>query len=407
MRSLLERRDIRLLLAGQTLSMFGDWAMIIVLGIWAKVLTGSNAQAGLVFFVFALAGLAAPFGGLVVDRVRKRPLMIATHVALAGIVCLLLLVHARSDMWLLYTVTALYGLGGDLFGAARSAMLKALVPDELLGDANGAFQSVREGLRLVAPLAGAGIYAAFGGAAVALVDAASFVASAATLVALRFEEPAQAVKEHHFLREISMGITHIARTRALRELTFGVSGALLVAGFGETLIFALSSALHRSPAFIGVMGTFQGIGAVAGGLTAALVLKKVGELRLAGLGLALFGIGDACWLVPRLEVVLPAMAVAGLGIVWAIVSVATAYQRRSPSAVQGRVAAAANMLFSVPQTISIAAGAVLITLVDYRVEIVALAVVFGLSSAYLLTRRGDDTIEVAPATRPASRVTAR
>jgi hypothetical protein len=56
------------------------------------------------------------------------------------------------------------------------------------------------------------------------------------------------------------------------------------------------------------------------------------------------------------------------------------------------------MLLSVPQTISIAAGAVLITLVDYRVEIVAMAVVFLLSSVYLLTRRGDDAIEVAPVT---------
>ena len=86
MRSLLARRDVRILIAGQSLSMFGDWAMIIVLGIWAKVLTGSNAQAGLVFFVFALAGLLAPLGGLVVDRVHKRPLMIATHVAMAGVV---------------------------------------------------------------------------------------------------------------------------------------------------------------------------------------------------------------------------------------------------------------------------------------------------------------------------------
>ena len=181
MRSLLGRRDVRLLLAGQTLSMFGDWAMIIVLGIWAKVLTGSNAQAGLVFFVFALASLAAPVGGLLVDRVHKRPLMIATHVAMAGVVCLLFFVHDASQMWLLYLVTALYGLGGDVFGAARSAMLKAMLPDELLADANGALQSIREGLRLVAPLAGAGIYAAFGGGVVALVDAASFLASAATL----------------------------------------------------------------------------------------------------------------------------------------------------------------------------------------------------------------------------------
>ena len=47
--------------------------MIIVLAIWAKVLTGSSSAAGLVFFVFALAGLAAPLGGLVVDRLPQAP----------------------------------------------------------------------------------------------------------------------------------------------------------------------------------------------------------------------------------------------------------------------------------------------------------------------------------------------
>jgi MFS family permease len=393
MRSLLGRRDVRLLLVGQTLSMFGDWAMIIVLGIWAKVLTGSNAQAGLVFFVFALASLAAPFGGLLVDRVQKRPLMIATHVTVAGVVCLLFFVHDAGQMWLLYLVTALYGLGGDVFGAARSAMIKAMLPDELLAEANGVFQSIREGLRLVAPLAGAGIYAAFGGGAVALVDAASFLCSAATLVALRFDEPAPAVKEHHFLREISLGITHIARTRVLRELTIGVAAALLLVGFDETVIFAIASAMHRSPAFVGVMSTFQGVGAIVGGVVAARMLKRVGELPLAGLGLALFGIGDGLWLVPRLAVVLPAMAIAGFGLVWALVALATAYQRRSPSSLQGRVNAASNMLFSVPQTISIAAGAALITVVDYRIELVAMLVVLLLSGAYLLTRRPEDEHE--------------
>jgi hypothetical protein len=62
--------------------------------------------------------------------------------------------------------------------------------------------------------------------------------------------------------------------------------------------------------------------------------------------------------------------------------------------VQGRVYAAANMLFSVPQTISIAVGAALITIVDYRVEIIAMAVVFALSAAYLLTRQREDAAQV-------------
>jgi len=361
--------------------MFGDWMMFIALAIWAKVLTGSSSAAGLVFFVLALAGLVAPLGGLVVDRVRKRPLMIGTHVALAAVMCLLLFVHDRGDVWILYVVAALYGLGGDVFAAARSSMLKAMLPDELLADANGAYQSIREGLRLVAPLAGAGIFAVFGGAAVALVDAATFLLSAATLVALRFAEPEAAPKEPHFLREVSAGISHIARVRVLRELTIGIGAVLAVAGFTETIMFAVTSdGLHRSPSFIGVVGSAQGVGAVLGGI-----------------GVLLFGLGDSMWLVPKTGAVLAGTAVAGVGIAWAVVALATAYQVRSPGHMQGRVAAASNMLFSVPQTISIAVGAALITIIDYRVEIVAMAVVFLVAAVYLLTRPREDAIEVEAA----------
>jgi MFS family permease len=387
MKTILRRTDVRLLLTGQSLSMFGDWMMIIVLGIWTKVLTGSNGAAGFVFFLFALAGVISPLGGLVVDRLPKRRLMIATHLALAGVMCLLLFVHDEGDVWLLYLVTALYGLGGDIFASARQSMLKAMLPDELLGDANGALQSLREGLRLVAPLAGAGLFAVTGGRVVALVDATSFVLSALTLVALRFAEPPAAVKEHRFLREVTAGLGHIWRDRMLRQLTVGVGATMLVIGFSETLIFAITSALGRPASFIGVLGTLQGVGSIAGGVTSGRLMRRLGELRTAGLGIALFAVGDALWLVPSLPVVLAAMAVAGLGIVWAVVAIGTAYQRRSSQAMQGRVAGAANMLFTVPQTVSIALGAALITVIDYRVEVVVMGIGVALSAAYLLSRR--------------------
>jgi hypothetical protein len=80
------------------------------------------------------------------------------------------------------------------------------------------------------------------------------------------------------------------------------------------------------------------------------------------------------------------MVVAGLGIVWAVVAIGTAIQRRSEQTMQGRVNAAANMLFSVPQTVSIAAGAALISLIDYRIEIVVMLVGTAASAVYLLTR---------------------
>jgi predicted MFS family arabinose efflux permease len=171
-----------------------------------------------------------------------------------------------------------------------------------------------------------------------------------------------------------------------------------VIGFSETLIFAITQALGRPASFIGVLGAMQGVGSVVGGITAARVLRRLGDLRTAGVGIVLFAAADVLWLVLSLPMILASMAVAGLGIVWAVVALSTAYQRRSPQHMQGRVAAASNMLFSVPQTISIATGAALISIVDYRVEIVAMAIGTVLSAAYLLTRRAREpeaTLELA------------
>ena len=79
MRELLRIRDARIFLAGWSLSLFGDWAMFIVLGVWAKDLTDSNTAAGLVFFALALPSLFSPLAGLVVDRVRRRGCSIVVY----------------------------------------------------------------------------------------------------------------------------------------------------------------------------------------------------------------------------------------------------------------------------------------------------------------------------------------
>ena len=395
MRKLLTRRDSRLFLGGQLVSMFGDWALVLVLGIWAKSLTGSSAAAGLVFFTFAVPALLAPLGGYVADRVRKRPLMIGTHLAIGVIVLSLLFVHSRRELWLIYAVTFLYGLAGDLFTGSRSAFLRLMLEDELLVDANAAIQTAREGLRLVAPLAGAGLYAAFGGGVVAIVDAVTFGVSALTLARLRVDEHKPQPPRERFRVEFTAGIRHIARTRALRQIVLGVGLALLVVGFAETLIFTIiEQVLHRPPSFFGVLSSLQGVGAIAGGITAPLLLRRLGDAKLVGLGLIGFAAGDSLFLVHSLAVVLVGFAVAGVGIAWLVVAFGTALQLRTPLTIQARVTTAADVAVSVPQTVSIAAGAALSTVVDYRVLVVAMALVTACCGVWLSTRR---TIERAAA----------
>src|SRR3954468_9234992 len=144
MREVLGHRDARIFLAGWSLSVFGDWAMFIVLGVWAKDLTGSNAAAGLVFFALSVPSLFSPLAGLVVDRVSRRRVMLVTYAAEAVGVLALLLVHDRSDLWLLDAVTVFYGFAGTFAASARSAFLTVMLPRELLGEANGLFQTIRE-----------------------------------------------------------------------------------------------------------------------------------------------------------------------------------------------------------------------------------------------------------------------
>ena len=388
MRRLLSIRDARIFLAGWTVSQFGDWALIIVLAVWAKALTDSNASAGLVFFALAAPSIFSPLAGVAVDRVRRRPLLVAVYSIEAVAVLALLFVHDRGDVWILYAMAVFIGTFGTLAASARSALMTVTIPRELLGEGNAIFQSVREGLRLIAPLAGAGIYAAAGGGVVAIVDSASFVFVVAALLLMRTPEPRFERVEHNFMTEALAGAKHIWQTLPLRQIVFSTGAALLVVGFSETIIFAvIDQGLHRPPAFLGVLSTLQGIGAIAGGLTAVRGLRVLGDVRVAGLGMAGFAVGELSFVSSSLPLVAVGVAIAGFGVSWFIVGLMTAIQVRTPLRLQGRVSSAADVIISTPQTASIAVGAALIAVVDYRLLVVVESVAVALCAAYLLSRR--------------------
>jgi len=385
-RRLLRHRDARLLVVGQTLSVFGDRAMFLALGVWVKELTGSSAAAGLVFFAYTVPGLVSPLFGAVVDRVRGRPLMIGLNLAGAVILAPLVGVDGRGQLWVIYLVTLVYGAIAWMFYSAQSAYLTRLLPPELLGDANAALQVTGEGMRLFAPLVGAGLFAAFGGPTVAALDAATFLLAALSLVAIHHREQRPVPSEHHLRAQVAAGARHIAASPGLLRIVTATAVVMLVVGFTETLVFSvIQHGLHRSPAFFGVLSSAQGLGAVGGGIVAGVMLRRHGDGRVMGLGMLLFAVGAASMLVPRVGVVLVGFAVAGCGISWAVVGYVTAVQLRTPAPLQGRVSSAADVLIGVPQTVSIALGAGLVGIVDYRALIVLMAAVTVACGGYLAT----------------------
>lgn len=397
MRRLLADRRFRLLLAGQTLTMFGDVALFLVLAIWVKDLTGSDAAAGSVFLALVIPALIAPLAAVWIDRFPRRLVMLANDLATGVVVLLLLFVRDREDVWIIFAVAAFYGASQQVFFAARSGLLAGWLEPAELGEANGVLESIRQGLRVVGPLIGAALYGALGGGATAVLDAATFFGSALALWFLRVPDIARTQPDSEgFLREVTEGIRHLARTPELRRMVIVFVVALSVVGFLEPAIFALvDQGLHRGPTFIGVIATVQGAGSIAGGLMAGRALRRVRELAVVGVGAIVTGVGLAPLALATLPAVLAGAAAVGLGVAALNVAYATLLQRRTSTHLQGRVYAASEAILHPPYALSIGLGAALVGTVGFRPMYLANAVVLSACGLFLLLARVDPAAPTA------------
>lgn len=388
MKRLLSDRNARFYLGGQAFSLYGDVALWLAMGIWVKELTGSSGDAGLTFFFFGLATLLAPVAGMVVDRVKRRPMLIGANLSGAVVVLGLLFVHGRDQVWLIWLVAFFYGVVYSFLSSAQSALLATMLPAEILVDANGFLSTVREGLRLFGPLTGAALFAAFGGSTVAIADAATFLVAATAVTIVKVEEQKPVPDEQHWLKEVSAGAVHLWRTVVLRQMTIATAIACLVFGFFESICFAIvSQGLHKAPTFLGVILCVQGAGALAGGLSSAAVIKKFGEGPIAGAGLLLVAGGSLLFMMASLPAVFAGAVIFGASLPWIVVAFNTLLQTRTPNNLLGRVSSAADTFVTVPQTVSVAVGAALVGLVNYRYLLGIISVVVAISATYLLTRK--------------------
>jgi MFS family permease len=403
----LRDKRFRRLFAGQALSNFGDSALYLTLGIWAKTLTGSSAAAGGVFLALAVPTLFAPLAGHLADRVRRKTLLITVNAITALIVLSLIFVRSRDELWLIYTVAFCYGASFDLLSAAGAGLRKDILRGEDLASANAALQMASQGLRVLSPLAGAGLFVVFGGPSVAIFDAITFLAAILATASLRVTESEPDKTHGSFWRDTTEGFRHIRAVPLLTQLSLVSAIAFSVIGVSETVIYAVvGQGLHRPPSFMGVVMSVQGGGSIASALTAAYLMRRAGAARTVGLALGCFALAAVFCTTGSLPVVLAGAILDGTGVVWLTVGLATAMQKHTPPRLQGRVSAAATTLLITPQTLSIAAGAALISVVSYRLLLLVMAVIIGACAAWLLTRPAappDKVTDAAPWRSPRGR----
>ncbi|MFF7049305.1 MFS transporter [Streptomyces griseorubiginosus] len=384
--AVLRDRNARLYLTGVLVSGFGTSALWLVSGVWVKDLTGSDGLAALCMLAMWAPTLAGPLLGSLADRVRRKPLLIGANLLLAALLPVLL--TARVPVVL--TVLLVYGAVGVVHDAAESALVAGAVAPSLLGDFNGLRMAITEGMKVIAPLAGAGLYALRGGPAVALLDALTFALAAAVYAGLRVRQERPPTREERPgpspRTPFTEGARHLWAHPVLRPLILAGGATMFCAGVNGALLYAVIDALGRSPAYAGVLYAVQGAGSVAVGLLSGPALRRLGGRRFAGYGIALTAVAAGLRALPSEPSALAGSAAIGVGLPCVLIAALTAVQRETPDALLGRTAATAHTLVFAPNALGLAAGAALVELVDQRPLSAVLGVVWLATAVPLLQR---------------------
>ncbi|WP_405815507.1 MFS transporter [Streptomyces sp. NBC_01390] len=392
----LRDRAAGLYLAGVVVSGFGTSALWLASGIWVKDLTGSDGLAALCLFAMWAPSLAGPLLGTLADRTRRKPLLICTNITLAALLTALFTVDSADRVWILFAVLFVYGAVGVVQDAAESALVATAVDASLLGDFNGLRMTANEGMKLVAPSAGAGLYAAYGGPSVALLDAVTFVLATFLYAWLRVRESAPPPPATGLRARTAEGALFLWRHDRLRPLVLAGGTTMLLSGLSAATLYAVVEGLGHSPTYAGPLYVLQGAGSVAVGLASGPLLRRLGERRFAAYGIVLTGAATALRAVPADLAVLGSGVAAGMGLPCVLIAGLTAVQRETPGELLGRTAATANTLMFAPTAIGLAVGAALVELVDHRVLLPLYALALLLTAIPLFQRR-------ASASRTASR----
>lgn len=350
------RRNAGLFVAISLLSGFGSSAMSLVAGIWILDLTGSDSLAALAGLCVFAPTLAGPWLGGLLDRAPRRPLVIGVNLTLSTVLLSLLAVRGPDQTWLIFAVSGAYGVSYVLIDAGETALLPAALSPEQLGDVNGWRSSAQEGMKLVAPLAGAGLYAWRGGHAVAVLSAVMPVLVALLYAAVRLSRtpPDRPTTRHRGLRA---GFAVLSGQRAMRVPVVLAAVSIAMSGFTTAANYAIvTTALGLPTTFLGVLLSAQGAGSILGGLVAGRLIARWGPVTVGVVGTVLFALTCLLRCLPWWPGVVAASVVAGVGLPWALVAAVTAVQTHTATAVLGRVAATANTAVFGPLALAIPLG---------------------------------------------------
>ncbi len=301
-------KNYRLFFTGQGISLIGSWMQTIASSWLVYRLTQSPVLLGVVGFSSQIpAFLLAPFAGVLLDRWKRRTVLIVTQslMMLQAFLLAFLTITGIIQVWHIIVLSMLMGIITAFDMPGRQTFVHDIIEDKNdLGNAIALNSSIFNGARIIGPSIAGLIIERMGEGTCFLINGISFVAVIAALMAMRVNQRRNGGERLPLLQEFSQGLSYtfgFPPIRAILMLLFftsmmGIPAMVLMPVFSSQI-------LNGGAQTMGFLMGATGIGAIVGALYLASRQSIVGLEKLIpkaalilGGGLILFSLSRNLYL---------------------------------------------------------------------------------------------------------------
>jgi len=342
-------RNFRWLLAGTILGNAGQWIQQVTISWLVYDITGSGTMLGSVNLVRSVASLSlVPIAGVLIDRLNRRTLMLATNGWLFTITLVLglVLLFSQAQVSYLFVFSFLGGIAMALNMPIRQVIVFDLVPRAYTPNAMALVQTGWSLMRSFGPAIGGFLILWFGPGGNFLTQAGAYALIAITIIQIQFPPRRSGGATSSPLQNIKEGIRYVAKERVTR--TFMLMGMILPLFIIP--IFTILPPIYAKDVFggesdvLGILLAFVGVGGIAGGVVTASLgrVERRGLVQLASLFLlSLSLIGFA--FCTELWAALLFLALSGFFEIIFLTTNQTLLQLSIPDELRGRVTSIVNL----------------------------------------------------------------
>jgi MFS family permease len=350
---------------GQGASFVGDAVSMVALVVLVVQITGSASAVGGALVARLLPTIASPLAGVLADRVDRRVILVASDLARA--VLILGLVFAR-DLVTIYVLVFLMGLARAFFNPTVRAAFPSVVGGGDLTRANALISGTFSVSETAGPALGGLLVATVGVDAAFVLDAVTYLVSAALLSLTPLARLQSNDEDAEFAEDLKAGFTYLAGARVPLAI---VAGAFLtVLTINITIpaeVFLATETFEVGNAGYGLLVGLWGGGMVLGSAFVALLGGRVSLilLYLSSIfvsALALFATGIS----PTFVLALIALTIAGLANGIDDVTANTILQKQVPDVFLGRVFAVRFLSYGAGEALAFTAGGLVVDAVGQR-----------------------------------------